>query len=413
MALTDKLFAIGNAIRSKNGTTELMTLDAMPAAIEAIETGSVTDIEIPTLTGNCDNMFYGDKWNWFIEQRGDKIKTSALNSTIQMFAESTTLESIPFDFDFTYFYWDPPFYIVNYSDRMFLNCHELTEIGDLKDWAPIEISSIFEGCWNLRYLPNITGDSSFVNMNSSYENCQNKMFYDCHSLRSIPQTLLNNLYSLYPSGSGHFFDNTFNGCYVLDEIVGLSPETATLTENAFRRTFKYCHRVKDIIFKTQTDGAPYVAEWTNQTINLYGAKSTTENELDFASNPEYSVGYFREMNEYVEVGSGTLIATKIGYYNSGITEDKEVTDDATYAALKDDPDWYTRRAAYSRYNHNSAVNTINSLPDTSAYVAANGGTNTIVFYGAAGASTDGGAINTLTEEEIAVATAKGWTVSFA
>jgi hypothetical protein len=67
---------------------------------------------------------------------------------------------------------------------------------------------------------------------------------------------------------------------------------------------------------------------------------------------------------------------------------------------------------YSRYNHDSAVNTINSLPDTSAYLATAGGTNTIKFKGNAGSKTDGGAINTLTAEEIAVATAKGWTVSF-
>jgi hypothetical protein len=61
---------------------------------------------------------------------------------------------------------------------------------------------------------------------------------------------------------------------------------------------------------------------------------------------------------------------------------------------------------YSRYNHDSAVETINSLPDVSA-----GSGNTIKFEGAAGSLTDGGAINTLTEEEIAVATAKGWTVT--
>ena len=46
-----------------------------------------------------------------------------------------------------------------------------------------------------------------------------------------------------------------------------------------------------------------------------------------------------------------------------------------------------------------------------AVKATAGGTNTIKFNGAAGSATDGGAINTLTEEEIAVATAKGWTVS--
>ena len=76
-------------------------------------------------------------------------------------------------------------------------------------------------------------------------------------------------------------------------------------------------------------------------------------------------------------------------------------------------DWFTEKIKYSRYNHDSAVRTINSLPDTSAYLASVGGTNTIKFKGASGTKTDGGAISNLTESEIAVATAKGWTVSFA
>ena len=113
-----------------------------------------------------------------------------------------------------------------------------------------------------------------------------------------------------------------------------------------------------------------------------------------------SLGYTQGLDAYI-VG-----------YNSGITMDKKVVDDATYQALKNDPDWWAYDYKYSRYNHDSAVNTINSLPDTSAYLATAGGTNTIKFRGDAGSKTDGGAINTMTEEEIAVATAKGWTVSF-
>ena len=88
-----------------------------------------------------------------------------------------------------------------------------------------------------------------------------------------------------------------------------------------------------------------------------------------------------------------------------------VTDAESYEALKNDPDWFTTKIGYSRYNHDSAVQTINSLPDTSAYLASAGGTNTIKFKGQSGELTDGGAINTLTEEEIAVAAAKGWTVT--
>ncbi len=39
MALTDKLTAIGDAIRGKTGSTDLLTLDGMAAAIAGIETG--------------------------------------------------------------------------------------------------------------------------------------------------------------------------------------------------------------------------------------------------------------------------------------------------------------------------------------------------------------------------------------
>ena len=139
--------------------------------------------------------------------------------------------------------------------------------------------------------------------------------------------------------------------------------------------------LKDFTFIMNEDGTPITTGWKSQVIDL-----------------TYYVGYANSVSN-------------ITGYNSGITLDKRVSDDATYQALKDDPDWFSTNINYSRYNHDSAVRTINSLPDTSAYLTANGGTNTIKFKGASGASTDGGAINTLTEEEIAVATAKGWTVS--
>jgi hypothetical protein len=147
--------------------------------------------------------------------------------------------------------------------------------------------------------------------------------------------------------------------------------------------FEKCGRVKDIIFATQEDGTPYSVSWKNQTISL---------------------------NQWVGYEEDTSDITAYSYI-TGITKDKQVTDDASYQALKNDPDWWTIDRNYSRYNHDSAVNTINSLPDTSAYLAANGGTNTIKFRGVYGSSTDGGAIDTLTEEEIAVAAAKGWTVT--
>ena len=170
--------------------------------------------------------------------------------------------------------------------------------------------------------------------------------------------------------------------YTLDELINLPiPYTkAKWNSNAFNGTFYSCERLKNITFALN-DGVPYTVTWKSQVIDLSSY-----------------VGYANYKSHILN-------------YNSGITADKEVTDDASYQLLKNDPDWFATKREYSRYNHDSAVRTINSLPDTSAYLATAGGTNTIKFEGKAGASTDGGAINTLTEEEIAVAAAKGWTVT--
>ena len=43
MALTDKLTNIADAIRSKTGNTDSLTLDAMPSAIKNIESGVISD----------------------------------------------------------------------------------------------------------------------------------------------------------------------------------------------------------------------------------------------------------------------------------------------------------------------------------------------------------------------------------
>ena len=184
----------------------------------------------------------------------------------------------------------------------------------------------------------------------------------------------------WTSSSYHFYAYAFYGCWALDEINNIPiNETITLTSNVFNNTFVSCRRVKDITFETNNNN-PLTVNWKSQTITL-------TSEIGYGLTP-YAV------NNQV----------------NGLSADKQITSD-TYQALKDDPDAWTQDNLLSRYNHDSAVNTINSLPDTSAYLATAGGTNTIIFKGNNGSGTDGGAINTLTEEEIAVATAKGWTVT--
>lgn len=373
MALTNKLSAIGNAIREKTGSTDLLTLDQMPIEISNIQGGG-GEVEPIVLSGNCDYACAGKLSSNIFELFGNKITTNNINSLDHMFFRNPATR-VPFEINI-----NPN--IINMSVAscfsQMVNLTELPIINGLKGFYTM--NDFFSSCHLLRNIPDDFSANWDWTRLHTYQYCNmSYIFTNCYSLRHISENFLSNLWGILPYDTNTLFSSGFASCYVLDELIGLKTNNVTYTSNSFYNTFSNCHRLKDVIFALE-DNAPAVRKYKNQTIELGG--------LGYSTNPSY-----------------------ITNYNSGITADKEVKDDATYQALKDDPDYWTTNINYSRYNHDSAVNTINSLPDTSAYLATAGGTNTIKFKGASGALTDGGAINTLTEEEIAVATAKGWTVS--
>ena len=370
------LTGIADAIRGKNGSTDTYKPSEMAAAITAISGGGGYDIpeEAFVITGDCNYRFSRDGWNWFINNYGNKITTNNISDPSYMFYYNDNLTTIPFDLNLNETSYVP-------FSNMFYSCINLQSIGKIINLRPSTMSYMFYDCRKLRFLPEIV-NYDFNIIHISYSSASS-MFNCCYSLRTIPEDLLNQIYGTWTSIYSAFLYTAFQNCYNLDELKGLNPQTGTINSNMFNYTFNQCNRLKNIIFVLQDNTTPYVVNWKNQTMDL----------------SEY-VGY--TSNQYI----GHILN-----YNSGITADKQVTDDATYQALKDDPDWWTADINYSRYNHDSAVATINSRPDTSAYLATAGGTNTIKFKGESGSATDGGAINTLTEEEIAVATAKGWTVT--
>lgn len=176
--------------------------------------------------------------------------------------------------------------------------------------------------------------------------------------------------------------NMFYYCYGLSEVIKFPVFTNTgeteslLAQNMFSGLLTRVGRLKTFTFATNSNGTPYVRKWKNQVLDL--------SSRGYLSSTQYAAERYANLNS-----------------------NYQVTDDATYQALKNTEEWWTVDLAYSRYNHDSAVETINTLPDCSA-----DGGNTVNFTGAEGELTDGGAINTMTEEEIAVATAKGWTIAF-
>lgn len=409
------LTGIANAIRGKNGSTTTYKPSEMAAAITAISGAAEPIIEaldvtsngtytapdgvdgyspitvnVPqdgsppdeafVLSGGCIHRFASNGWNWFIEQYGNKITTKNIANTMNMFDGSSNITNIPFEINFG------NAYSYHSTVYMFRDCKKLITLPKINNLKVYNMSSIFSSCYMLRTIPEDFADSfdwSYLESQTGpYNGDESRMFFSCYSLRSFPNNIIKSG-NPYINYNYSYFNNGFYYCYVIDELVNLPIPyiNTTWTSNAFNNTFFNCHRLKNITFALN-DGQPHIMKWKSQTIDL-------SSNIGYApiSNKQYILNY-----------------------NSGITADKEVTDDATYQALKNDADWFTTNVAYSRYNHDSAVATINSLPDTSAYLASAGGTNTIKFKGAAGSATDGGAINTLTEEEIAVATAKGWTV---
>lgn len=377
------LTAIGDSIRAKTGGTELIAPLDMPSEIDGIETGGGNDPtnEELTFTGDVSNLFQNNKWNWFIEKYGNRISVKDITTGSYAFQNSSNIEDLS---------------MIHFSlsntgaggvlGSTFMSCNKLKKLPAATGVVRRYMNNLFNSCYNL------TGEeiSKFLCGLTPYNDSQYNyynMFYNCYSVRDLTDVcdwFHNKLLNFPDKSFSTYYSSQFYNCRALDEITNLyvPRTTQATTTNRFSQTFSGCYRVKNIMFQTQEDGSPYKVSWKSQTIDLSGTIGYCPSDY-FNDNP----------------------------YNSGITYDKKVSNDDQYIALKDDPDWYTTYVNYSRYNHDSAVNTINSLPDASAYLATAGGTNTIKFKGATGSSTDGGAINTLTEEEIAVAAAKGWTVT--
>lgn len=389
------LTAIGDAIRSKTGSEDTYKPSEMPEAILGIVSGTGMLISTPTDT---TRMFAGDggALAWGNANLISQIKFvedgCITNGSTEMFVSNRYLESFPIELVFES--GNGPI------DSFFKGCFALKELPVMRtiDGSKIVLGNnyavpsgtsykymsckdVFNYCNNLEEIP--LADWSWGGGEMSY------MFQYCKRVRDLD-------FTDFISGANDLarvafnYQYTFRGCVDVDEITGLKfPSYDTGhhlvgATNPFANTFDYCYRLKKLTFEP------------NQIVNL-------ENESGSSSFTPVI-----DLTMCVGATEGTTASTS-AHYPDFFDErtDKEVSDVATYEALKNDPDWWTRSAQYSRYNHDSAVETINSLPT----ISVRGGTATIKFQGDYGTYTDGGAISTLTEEEIAVATAKGWTVS--
>lgn len=339
-----------------------------------------TFIKIPsqvTLTSSQRYGCAGPVASEFLKLYPDTVSTDNVSDSSYMFYNYKGKE-IPFEINFA-----KTTTTHHAGSFMFSNCTELERLPTVVNFRPGELKALFQGCYNLREIPDEWVDSidfSYIDsLGSSYAGDSSSIFNYCQSLRKIPMKMLQHGNPVV-SYSYNFLYSNFSHLYALDELVNLPiiyNRLQQYTSNLFSSNFNYCSRLKNLTFLQYNEELL----WRGQTIDL------TKN-----------VGYATSYQSIID-------------YNSGITIDKQVTDDDTYQALKNDPDWFTTDINYSRYNKESALETIKSLPNTYSFINGTTYKNTIKFKGQSGAKTDGGAINTLSDSEIAIAAAKGWTVA--
>lgn len=377
------LSAIGSAIREKTGKSDLIAPTNMPTEIRGIETGGGGSIEVEpvVLTGDCTSVCAGAMAGNYIKLFGDTVSTKDITKSTNMF-NAYSMPTIPFDINFKTDTGDYGAAVTG----MFLNSKIVTA-PNIKNLhiARNGCNTMFQSCHHLKHFPEGFGSDWVVNEEevSAYNYWPvGGCFKECAVLEELPTEAFYPIWRLSKATGTSYspYSDAFNLCLRLRKIENMPVTAATYTSNMFNNMVYRTCMLESFTFETNEDGTPKTANWKNQT-------------LDFAG----TVGYNGQ-------SCNRLYIVDVPYEESGFTDDLKVASAADYERLKD-ADWWGLNVTESRFGYPGAVALINSLPDTSAY-----GTNIVKFKGTMGQNTVG-AINTLTEEEIAVATAKGWTVS--
>lgn len=429
------LSSIGDAIRSKSGGSAPIETVDMATAIENLPTAE------PFVVSGDARYAFAFPMQTNIPSNGLTVRhlinsctTEDITDSRYMF-QNNQMTSLPIVINFK----DDPKAHQGYShilgSNMFKNCLYLKNIPVMNDAVFSDCSHMFEACGQAQAIPSITFSGEYIWMDGMYYGCSsagtignlkqpigdtslmivkgglqylfynctcvvdlshffddvnisfnpesntvNYLFAECQRLRKLPSMdVINTIIHNWTGTNGSYgpYSSMFYNDRCLSEIRNLGVINSTISSGTslFNKCLQNNYNLRSFTFETNEDGTPKTANFKGSTIDL---------------------------TQYNGYGSGAW-----GLSN-GFTADKEIKDANTYALLKNDPDAWVgnNNYAYSFYNHDSAVETIASLPDTHAY-----GTNTIKFKNICGGNTDGGAISTLTTEEIAVAAAKGWTVS--
>ena len=237
------------------------------------------------------------------------------------------------------------------------------------------------------------------------------MFSGCKCLRRIPNNFLgasiydaSNLHTNSLSSTGFSMSSFYSDCNMLKEIIGVPYEAhlngPTITNNTFGSTFNNLLSLHHLTFYMPNNQVGTMNA-TSQTIDLSTAGFWPSNGSPYVS------GQLEEWVSYLNTEYGSndaiVVISENDLNDAGLIDKMLNKNSVNFGNTNK-----TAMPELATYNRQSAIETINSLPDTSTA----GGGNTIKFKSGAGYAY--GTLydmDELTAAEIAVATAKGWTVS--
>lgn len=364
------LQAIADALREKINSSNVIPVTEFAPIIKGL---NALNTDVLVFGPNCSNLFSGNSGLApFLESYGAFMDFKSITNCRDMFSSggyrrlnNLTLTLLAAD-----------------ACRMFSGCSGLITLPKVSG-SISNLEALFKDCEALKGDDFEEFFKDLTYQNSATYAPFTQMFTNCKTVRDL--SYANNWLHTNLNAAGQKKDVNYSelyyGCKILDtlENVPTLVDANAETSNIFDKTFNGCNRIKDVIFQTN-GGAPYVVRWKNQTIDLSIIGYGTESEL----------------------------------LALGMSVDNRVNTSATYQAQKNSPNWWATHPNYSRYNKESAIRTINSLPDTHEYLESlsNREPNYIKFKGIMGSNTDGGAIQDLSPEVITLAVSKGWTVTF-
>ena len=321
--------AIAAAITDKGVETAAdASFDIMAENIKAISGGggNLPAFESYKINGNGQYAFAFNNHSWVYENN-IPIDLSGTTNATYMFYSSDKAEHLP-DLETSH---------ISDMGSMFGYCSSLKAIPKIDTSNATNMEGLFSGCQQITEVPALDISKAIY---------LSGMFQYCHKLKSIPNSILENCGKGDIPEYAQFYNYAFYQCYNLKEILNLDVSVGyDFTYNIFSCIVDNCYSLRRFTFKTNEDGSPIDAQWSEQT-------------LDFSQ--------------------------ETGWANSNYTAQQWM-----------DKDDIVLNPEEAYYNRDSMAETINSLP-----IVRN---CTIKFKQAQG--------QLLTEDEIALANSKGWTVS--